>query len=91
MKSLKPSHKEKKRYLLLKGKDIDEKSIDSAILKFIGVLGYAKASPRIIKKSKQQTILSINRKELEKIRASFLLSKKDIRIEKISGTINNLK
>jgi RNase P/RNase MRP subunit POP5 len=91
MKSLKPSHKEKKRYLLLKGKDIDEKSIDSAILKFIGVLGYAKASPRIIKKSKQQTILSINRRELDKIRASFLLSKKDIRIEKVSGTINNLK
>ena len=37
MKSLKPSHKEKKRYLLIKGNDTNKKSIDEFILEFIGV------------------------------------------------------
>lgn len=91
MKALKPSHKERKRYLLIKGNDATEKNIESSILKFIGILGYAKASPKVIKKNKNKIILSVNRKELEKIKTSFLLSNKDIIIEKISGVVNKLK
>jgi RNase P/RNase MRP subunit POP5 len=91
MKALKPSHREKKRYLLISGKDANEKNIQEAILKFIGILGYAKASPKIIKKTKNKIILAINRKSLNKIRASLLLSGKEIKIEKISGVVNKLK
>ena len=40
MKSLKPSHREKKRYLLIKGKDANKKNIEEVILEFIGVLGW---------------------------------------------------
>ena len=91
MKALKPSHREKKRYLLVKGKDMSKKNIEEVILEFIGVLGYAEASPIVIKSNKNSIILSINRKSLEKIRTSFVMSNKDIQITKVSGAINNLK
>ena len=91
MKSLKPSHREKKRYLLIKGKDATKKNIDETILEFIGVLGFAEASPHIIKSEKGKIILAINRKSLDKIRASFVMSKKDLQIVKVSGAIGNLK
>lgn len=92
MKPLKPSHREHKRYIFIEGKDATKQEIEEAILKFIGVLGFAKASPQIIKSEKNPSalILSINRQELEKIRASFILSGKDIKIKKISGILNKL-
>ena len=57
MKSLKPSHREKKRYLLIKGKDANKKIIEEVILDFIGGLGCAEASPKIIKQTKERVIL----------------------------------
>ena len=91
MKSLKPSHKEKKRYLLIKGKDANKKAIEETILEFIGVLGFAETSPRIIKSNKNSIILSVNRQSLDKIRASFLISKKDLNITQVGGTLKKLK
>ena len=93
MKPLKPSHREHKRYLLVSGKDASKQEIEGAILKFIGVLGYAKACPEIVKLTKPREgkiVLMINRQELDKVRASFLLSGKDIKIEKVSGILNKL-
>ena len=86
MKKIKPSHREKKRYLLLE--NTDKKGIDEAILNYIGILGYAKASPQIIKTG-NKLILAINRKELDKIRATFLFC--DIKIKKVSGTLKKLR
>ncbi len=91
MKHLKPSHREKKRYLLLEGKDADKKKIDESILEYVGILGYAKAFPKIVAKSENKVILAVNRKELDKIRASFLLSEKEIKILKVSGSLKKLK
>jgi len=91
MKPLRPSHREKRRYLLLTGKDASQKNVEEAILKFIGILGFAKASPQFIKTNEAGIIMSINRSELEKVRASFLLSGKDINIKKVSGLIGKLK
>lgn len=90
MKALKPSHREHKRYLLLSGKDATKENIEEAILRFIGVLGYAKACAQIIKETKSGLILSINRQELDKVRASLVLSGKDIHVKKVSGMINRL-
>jgi RNase P/RNase MRP subunit POP5 len=90
MKPLKPSPREHKRYLLISGKDANKKEIQDAILKFIGILGYAKASPQIVKSSENKLVLAVNRAELDKIRASFVLSGKDIKIEKVSGIIRKL-
>jgi RNase P/RNase MRP subunit POP5 len=90
MKALKPSHREHKRYLLISGKDANKKDIEEAILKFIGILGYAKASPQFVKNIGVKVVLAINRQELDKIRASFVLSGKDIHVDKVSGMINRL-
>ena len=67
MKPLKPSHREKKRYLLIKGKDASWKNIEDAILEFIGVLGFAAASPQIIKSSSEKIVLAVNRQSVDKV------------------------
>ncbi len=89
MKKLKPSHREKKRYLLIE--NACEKTIEKVILDYIGILGYAKASPKTIVRLKDKIILAINRSELDKVRAAFLLSGKDIKILKVSGSLKKLK
>ena len=91
MKPLKPSHREKKRYLLIKGKDVSKKAIEDVILEFIGVLGFAESSPQIVKSGKGFVILVINRGSLDKVRASFVMSKKDLQIVKVSGAVGKLK
>lgn len=90
MKSLKPSMREKKRYLLLKGENLDKEVIES-IKDFIGVLGMAKSSPNFIKKDKSSAILSVNRKSLDYIKASFAVWPKKIEVLKVSGTLKGLK
>jgi len=90
MKALIPSHREKKRYLLLIGDNL-KKNVEFSIKDFIGTLGLSEASPRWIECTDKNGILSINRKSLEKIRSAFLLSKKVIKILKVSGTLKALK
>ncbi len=94
MKPLKPSHREHKRYLLISGSDANSSAVDEAILRFVGILGYAKASPQIVKdaygKHGKKIILSINRSELEKVRAALVFSGKDFVVESVSGIIGKL-
>ena len=91
MKSLKPSHRENKRYVLVKGNDANKKTIEEVILEFIGVLGYAEASPQIVKNNENSVILAVNTGSLDKIRASFMVSGKELNIVKVSGTLKTLK
>lgn len=90
MKPLKPSHREKKRYLLIKGIGVSKKNIEEIILEFIGVLGFAEASPQVLKSGKNFVVLVINRNSLDKVRASFVMSKKDLKIVKVSGSVKNV-
>lgn len=90
MKALKPSHREKKRYLLFIGRDANPKIIEKEILRFVGILGHSKASPMVIKKSTKSVIISINREAIAEVRASVAASDKDLRIEKVSGTLKKL-
>ena len=90
MKNLKPSHREKKRYLLIKGKDANKKIIEEVILEFIGVLGFAEACPQVIKPVEGGIVVAVNREAVDKIRASFLMSKKDLKIERVSGGVGKL-
>jgi RNase P/RNase MRP subunit POP5 len=85
LKILKPSMREKKRYLMLSG-NFTKKEVESAIKEYIGVLGYAKASPMWI----SSNVLAVNRKELNNVRASFVLTK-NISVLKVSGTLKGLK
>ncbi len=85
---LKSSARIRERYLLLEIKSKDE--VEKAILDYLGILGYAKASPSFIKNSKNHTILSIDRGSLNDIRAAFALSNANIKILRVSGTLKGL-
>ncbi|MEK6928853.1 MAG: hypothetical protein AABW65_02780 [Nanoarchaeota archaeon] len=84
---LKPSARMNRRYLLLNGKD--KNKIENSILEYIGILGWAKASPVFIDDG-GRTILSVDRKEVNNIRAAFEASTDNVKILRISGTIKGL-
>lgn len=88
MKPLKPSVREKKRYLLVKG---DVKNIEKAILEGIGVLGMSKTGFGWIKTGKGSAVISINREALNHVRASFAIWPKKIEVERVSGTLKGLR
>lgn len=89
MKPLRPSMRENKRYLLLRGKDFPDS--ESVILEFIGTLGMSKAGLNWIERRNDYAIVSINREMMDEVRAGFSASKKDIQVAKVSGTLKGLK
>ncbi len=89
---IKSSARIKKRYLLI---EVDDKeSIEKSILDYLGVLGFAKASPVFVepfnKINSNNFILSVDRKELSNIRAAFELSHDKIKVLRVSGTLKGL-
>ena len=90
MKSLKPSMRERNRYLLVSGENL-KTSVEDAIKDFVGVLGMAKIGLRWIKKEKNKAIISVDRKMVDVVRASFCVWKERILIEKVSGSLKKLK
>ena len=90
MKSLKPSMREKKRYLMIKGGNIKENA-EKAILEFIGILGMSKLGLSWIKHEKDYAIMSINREEVNKVRASLALWPGKFKVLRISGTLKGLR
>ena len=89
MKPLKPSIREKKRYLLVKGKNPKE-NIEKAIKDFIGVFGMSKVGLGWIKTGKDSAIISINRKMVDPIRASLAVWPEKMTVTKVSGTLKGL-
>jgi RNase P/RNase MRP subunit POP5 len=90
MKSLKPSMKENKRYLLVRGKNLD-KNIEQAILDFTGVLGMSKTGFSFIKKEDNSAIISISREAVDSVRASLTVWPEKIEVVKVSGTLRGLR
>lgn len=90
MKSLKPSMREKKRYLLVRGWNL-EGNIEEAIFDFIGVLGMSKVGLRFIKVEQNSAVISVNREAVNEVRASLSLWPKKMTVEKVSGTLKGLK
>ena len=88
MKSLRPSMREKKRYLYVKG---NPGEIEKAILNFIGVLGMSKAGLAFIKKEKDSAIISINRGSLNEVRASLAVWPEKLEVLRVSGTLRGLR
>jgi len=89
MKPLKPSMRERKRYLLVSGKNLKE-NIPKAIKDFIGVLGMSKTSLSFIKSENDFAVISINREMLEPVRASLCVWSEKMSVKKVSGTIKGL-
>ena len=90
MKALKPSLRENKRYLLVKGKNL-KKNIEAAILEFIGVLGMSKTGLIWIKTGKDSAIIAVNRESVNHVRASLAVYHEKMSVEKVSGTLKGLK
>jgi len=85
---LKPSARDKRRYLLIDEKSNDK--IEKAILEYIGVLGFAKSAYLKVNNTKynSKTIGSCLREELNNIKAALTMAK--INVEKVSNTIKGL-
>jgi RNase P/RNase MRP subunit POP5 len=90
MKSLKPSMREKKRYLLVEGEDL-RKNIEKAILEFIGSFGFSKVGLEFIRSDKNSAIISVNRGAVDSVRASLCVFPKKIEVKMVSGTLKGLK
>ena len=86
-----PSARTKRRYLLVAGGSREE--IEKIILDYSGALGWARALPLFIEGGKKEgkVVLSVERKEVDNIRAAFELSGKNIKIVKVSGTLKSLE
>lgn len=106
--------REKRHYLLIKAHSLKplreeelKAKINEAILKFIGILGYANAGPLFVKiedekvnkimEEKNLIVLSVTTKFVDHVKASLLFTrtnvKQDIKLEciRVSGTIKKLK
>jgi len=90
MKSLKPSMREKKRYLFVKGKNL-RKNIEKAVLEFVGVLGLSKTGLDFIKSDKNSAVICVNRKAVDMVRASLVIFPEKISVERVSGTLKGLR
>jgi RNase P/RNase MRP subunit POP5 len=90
MKPLKPSMREKKRYLLVKGKNL-KTNVEKSILEFIGVLGMSKTGLGWIRRGKDSAVISVNRGMVDQVRASFAAFRENIMVGKVSGTLKGLR
>jgi RNase P/RNase MRP subunit POP5 len=90
MKPLIPSHKENKRYLVVKGNNLKE-NIEKAILEFTGILGLSKCGLSFIKTENDSAIISVNREAVDLVRASLAVFPEKMEVLKVSGTLKGLK
>lgn len=88
MFKLKPSARENKRYLLIRG---TRYNIEKAILEFIGVLGWAKAAPVFVSEVADEVTLAVKNKELNNVKAAISLCKEELKILRVSGTLKGLR
>lgn len=91
MKSLIPSHRENKRYLLVEGKGNLKENIIRAVHEFLGIQGEAKASLNFIEVKNDKAVVSINREMQDQIRAAICVFPEKIEVVKVSGTLAGLK
>ena len=90
MKPLKPSMRENKRYLLVRGKNL-KVNVEKAILEFIGILGMSKSGLGWIKTEKDFAVISVNREAVDSVRASLCAFSEAMNVEKVSGTLKALR
>lgn len=88
MKSLKPTMREKKRYLLVRGK---REGIYTAIKDFLGTAGMAKVSLSFIRIDTDKSIISINRETLDQVRAAICIWPEKMEVLRVSGSLKQLK
>ena len=88
MKSLKPTMRENKRYLLVKGAIED---VRKAILEGIGTIGMSKIGFGWVKKNKESAVIYVNREMVDSVRACFAIWSEKILVKRVSGTLKGLR
>ena len=84
---LKPSARDKRRYLLINEKN--NQKIEETLFHYLGVLGMAKSAYMKVKTKGNKIIGSVLRENLNDVRVALALS--EIRVEKVSGTLKGLE
>jgi len=86
----KASARVKRIYLLLEARSRTD--VEKSIVDYIGILGWAKASPVFLEGGKKEgrMILSLDRGEVNNVRAAFEASPMKIKVLRASGTIKGL-
>ena len=87
MLTLKPSLRNDRSYILVLG---SKGSIESAVLEFFGVHGFAEASPVFVSERNGEVIVAVNREALTKVKAAFALAKENLKVLRVSGTLKGL-
>ena len=87
---MRPTLREKRRYMLLEFNGRKEEVI-RCVKEFLGDLGSAKANPEFVKSGKKWAVLKVERKFVDDVRASFVLSPFPIKVIKVSGTIKKIR
>jgi len=93
MKSLKPSMKENKRYLIVRGEKAGnlKENIERAILDFAGMNGMAKTGLNFIDMKSDSAIIAVNREAVDLVRASLCIFPEKIEVLRVSGTLKRLR
>ena len=86
LKILKPTMREKKHYLVCNASFGD---IEKSILKYLGVLGMAKAGLIFVKANDKCTIIAANRKMVSCIKAALAFS--NLKCIYVSGLLHKAK
>lgn len=76
-----------RRYLFV---EASEKEVKDAIIDYIGLFGWANASP-IFVAHERGLIVGVDRKSLVNVRAAFALSTHDIPVLGVSGTLKGIE
>jgi len=92
MKPLKPSMKENKRYLFVRGKNLRE-NVERAIFEFGGNFLMSKAGMSFIESDikKNSAVISVNREAVNSVRASLCVFPEKIEVLRVSGTLKGLR
>ncbi|RLG17562.1 hypothetical protein DRN62_00880 [Nanoarchaeota archaeon] len=90
---MRPTLKEKKRYILIRSIEGDVKweDIKKAIREFLGDVGLAEANPKVMEKGKGYIILRVRHDMVDEVRASLVLLDALLSVPRVSGTIKKIR
>jgi len=86
LKILKPTMREKKHYLVV---NAGYGEIEKVILKYLGIFGFAKASPVFVLSKNGKTIFAVNRKYVNDVKGALAFS--SLKCEYVSGLVRKAK
>ncbi len=82
----KPTARPNRRYVLVEG---TQDAAEKALLEYFGLLGWSRAAPVFLSHG-TNIIVTVNRSEIEHVRAAFAVYAKPLKVLRVSGTLKGL-